>query len=105
MTNPLLLALAECRHLGDDAVTALVKLHMVLRMSDDFGAALAATEWHLVHGEPTYERLEEWAAAFAGDLANAELMARLRARHAEFWAGLPAADRERLAGYLPGAGA
>ncbi len=101
MTNPLTNILTECRHVGEDEDTALLKLFMILQGSDSPACVVLAMLWEERYGEPTWDSLEKWCEDFAADPANAEIMLPIIKRHADVMAGASAEVRERLAEYLP----
>lgn len=97
--NPFLIQLAECKHEGHDPDQALVMLMMLQQMSQDTKSILMAVQWHLKHGEPTYESLERWAIEWWNDPANAAEAERLAKRHAEVMASFSPEEKAHLAAY------
>lgn len=94
--NPLLVTLAEAKHDGCDEHEALLRMMCTIQMSKHPLCITAAAAWHERYGEPTYERMEEWAAEYAADPENAEAMRRLRRQHEAVMASLAEEDRARI---------
>ena len=84
--NPLRLLLKESVLLKDDERTAFLKMVMVINRCSgnsfyDPDALFLAAAWEEQNGEPTWDRLGEFADAFAADLDNAACMATMLRMH------------------------
>jgi hypothetical protein len=98
--NPLLITLNEALANNEPPAAALVLMMMAAMMSKDPGSILLAASWETENGEPTYEKLRNWAKRFAADPYNEPHMFLLTVRHQLMMKELTPAQRAHVERFI-----
>lgn len=112
MINPLVIVLKESQHHGHSPRVALAKVMYTLcntanttlaggrpSLTDETIrdiAAEAASAWHHLFGEPTYDSLFEYVEDWAKDVEHAEFLAVLISSHRETLKSLTPEDKAKM---------